>query len=72
VVKAGDRIQVKVLDVDLARKRISLTARTHGAPTAPGPKPAAASPNRPGAPRPAASGRPPPRPGFAANPFANL
>ena len=72
VVKAGDRIQVKVLDVDLARKRISLTARTHGAPTAPGPKPAAASPNRPGAPRPAASGRPPPRTGFAANPFANL
>ena len=27
VVKVGDRIQVRVLDVDLARRRISLSAR---------------------------------------------
>jgi uncharacterized protein len=72
VVKAGDRIKVKVLDVDMARKRISLTARTQAAPVAPGPKPTVASPNRPGAPRQVASGRPPPSTGFAANPFANL
>ncbi len=79
VVKAGDRIKVKVLDVDLARKRISLTARSNPAPTATpatgGSRPQAGSPNRPGAPRPPAGGNrppPPPRSGFAANPFANL
>ena len=30
VVKAGDRLQVRVLDVDLARRRISLSARPEG------------------------------------------
>jgi uncharacterized protein len=28
VVRVGDRIKVRVLEVDLARKRISLTAKT--------------------------------------------
>jgi uncharacterized protein len=32
VVKAGDRLKVRVLEVDLARKRISLTARVEPAP----------------------------------------
>jgi uncharacterized protein len=32
VVKVGDKIRVKVLEVDLARKRISLTARSGEAP----------------------------------------
>jgi uncharacterized protein len=30
VVRAGDRLKVKVLEVDLARRRISLTARSDG------------------------------------------
>ncbi len=76
VVKAGDRIKVKVLEVDLARKRISLTARTNAAPApaaAPSGQRAAAAPNRPGAPRPAGNNRSQPsRSGFSANPFANL
>jgi len=33
VVKAGDKLKVRVLEVDLARKRISLTARLGPAPT---------------------------------------
>jgi uncharacterized protein len=31
VVKAGDRLKVRVLDVDLERKRIALSARQQGA-----------------------------------------
>ncbi len=73
VVKAGDRIKVKVLEVDLARKRISLTARTNAAPAAPAGPRTAATPNRPGAPRPASPPRAQPaRNGFSANPFASL
>jgi uncharacterized protein len=77
VVKAGDRIKVKVLEVDLARKRIALTARMNPAPApaaAPGgTRPAAAAPNRPGAARPAGTNRSQSsRSGFSANPFANL
>lgn len=71
VVKAGDRIKVKVLEVDLARKRISLSARANAAPPAAGARPAAGTANRPAAPR-SRGGRPPPRSGFNANPFANL
>ncbi|MCK6549459.1 RNA-binding transcriptional accessory protein [Myxococcota bacterium] len=44
VVKAGDKLKVKVLDVDLARRRISLTAKT-GEPT-PRPTAESASPRR--------------------------
>lgn len=65
VVKAGDRIKVKVLSVDIARKRISLTARTkprsesgrHGGPYGGrGQQPARQERSR----------------GFVINPFANL
>ena len=68
VVKAGDRIKVKVLSVDLARKRISLTARKNPRP------PAGAAP---GGRAQAGGGRPRDRrPGrgqdFFCNPFANL
>lgn len=72
VVKAGDRIKVKVLDVDLARKRISLTAKTGAAPAAEGDRRTPA--NAPNRPQPARgnSGRPPQRSSFNANPFANL
>ena len=71
VVKAGDRIKVRVLTVDLARKRMSLSAklkpaasggRSAGGPAAPSGGPAPRRDNN----------RPPPRSGFAVNPFANL
>ncbi|HKE20314.1 MAG TPA: Tex family protein [Kofleriaceae bacterium] len=53
VVKVGDRLTVRVLEVDLARKRISLTARKEGAPAGRG------RPPEPGAG--AAAGGPKPR-----------
>ena len=64
VVKAGDRLTVHVLDVDLARKRISLSAR-HDRKGRPAPRRADRAPARPHPPR-------PPRGGFSNNPFANL
>ena len=66
VVKAGDRIKVRVLDVDLARKRMALSAKLKPS-TGGRPAPAGASsvPPRTGS-------RPAPRSGFSANPFANL
>jgi uncharacterized protein len=77
VVKVGDKIKVRVLEVDLARKRIALSARSDAAarPTGPRePRPqGAASPAR-GGPRPA--GKPqdkgPAPEKFANNPFAKL
>ena len=39
VVKAGDIVTVKVLEVDVARKRIALTRRLHDTPAADAPKP---------------------------------
>jgi uncharacterized protein len=42
VVKAGDKINVRVLDIDLDRKRISLSAKTGGQAVANGKKPTAA------------------------------
>lgn len=72
VVKAGDKLTVRVLDVDLGRKRISLSARSEkrgGAPRrghgGPAPRPAQ---GRPHAPRPD-RGRPD---AFRNNPFAGL
>lgn len=75
VVHAGDRITVKVLEVDLERKRISLTARKDGGASAPRPSGGRPQqhPNR--GPRPAQpqnrNQRQPPR-GFSNNPFAGL
>jgi uncharacterized protein len=62
VVQAGDRIKVRVLDVDIPRRRIALSARSNSRPGLPkaGGRPA-------GAERGAA-----PRPAFNANPFAGL
>ena len=70
VVKAGDRIKVRVLSVDLARKRMSLSAKLQpaaggGARGADASRAGAASPARGGS-------RPPPRGSFSINPFANL
>ncbi len=70
VVKAGDKIKVRVLEVDAARKRIALSARSQpGTPKAKGGTPAAS-----GSPRPSGGSRPPapPRSNFTNNPFGNL
>ena len=71
VVKTGDRLKVRVLEVDLARKRIALSAKSGKAAAAAtaGARPRESAPhNDAGKPRKPAS----PRPGFSANPFANL
>ncbi len=86
VVKAGDVVKVRVLEVDVARKRIALTRRLDdpvpapGAPTAAGDNRGARGPReardargnggRQGAPR-GAGGHPTPRPGTAAPPANN-
>ncbi|MEJ7729706.1 MAG: Tex family protein [Polyangiaceae bacterium] len=78
VVKVGDKLTVRVLEIDLARQRIALSARKGGAP-APGgsaagaqPPPARGGGERPRGDRPAAKA--PPQPAapekFANNPFA--
>jgi uncharacterized protein len=79
VVKVGDKVKVKVVEVDLPRKRIALTARSGAAQ---GPRPgqsggASRGPSEAG--RPARDGRGPQRPApkapeqpkFANNPFAS-
>ncbi|MCS6901640.1 MAG: S1 RNA-binding domain-containing protein, partial [Myxococcales bacterium] len=76
VVKVGDKLKVKVLEVDLARKRIALTARKDGHLPSQG-----SSPGRP-SPEPRGDGsRPPqgkrfhqahPQGKFSHNPFAKL
>jgi uncharacterized protein len=76
VVRPGDRIKVRVLEVDLARKRISLTAKsgsptgsvggaTGRAPTPPGPSPGRRD-------RPAPPPKPAPQGEFKNNAFARL
>jgi uncharacterized protein len=71
VVKVGDRLRVRVLEVDLTRKRIALSAKSEAAAA---PKQAAPKPDRLPAPaaKPAPT-QPPPAPGrFANSPFATL
>ncbi len=76
VVKTGDRLKVRVLSVDVARRRIALSAKSPAAA-----RPSAAPAGRPsgGGARPPAGGagaKPrdtrPPRGGFSVNPFAGL
>ncbi|HEY6556597.1 MAG TPA: Tex family protein [Polyangiaceae bacterium] len=71
VVKVGDRIQVRVLDVDTDRRRIALTARRGGAPENTARQnagPAAREPR----PAPAAAKKPQAEKTFTNNPFAAL
>ncbi len=71
VVKAGDRIKVRVIGVDKARNRVSLSARTQPRTAAGASRPHdqhQGGPRRPGGDR---GGRPQ-RGGFSCNPFANL
>jgi len=77
-VQAGDRITVRVLEVELERKRISLTARKDGGKAAPvkgGAPQRDSRPQQNNGPRPPQpqnrNQRQPPR-GFSANPFAGL
>ncbi len=82
-VKTGDRLKVRVLSVDKARRRIALSAKSPtAAAAATGAHPASGANHapRPDSNRPPSGGgqqrprdnRPPPRSGFAANPFAGL
>ncbi len=80
VVKAGDKIHVRVLEVDLARKRISLTARSGEAPRQgaygrPETDPRAPRPQGPrggGPQRPAPAPAPAAKATFSNNPFERL
>jgi uncharacterized protein len=69
VMKVGDKVKVKVVEVDLARKRIALTARSGAAPQKSGgpsgPRPQE-GPRNQGKPQP----KPADGPKFANNPFA--
>ena len=67
VVQAGDRIKVWVIEVDIPRKRIALSAKGKGVPGQGG------RPSGSVAPAGAARGsRPAPRPQFSSNPFGDL
>jgi uncharacterized protein len=74
VVKVGDKLKVRVLEVDLARKRIALSAKKGGAAATPkpggGPRPEAPRQPAPGKPQGKGQGGAPE--GFRNNPFANL
>jgi uncharacterized protein len=65
VVKVGDRLQVRVLSVELGRKRISLTAKRGAAPEAKKSPP-------PARPQPQPRQPPPKQETFRNNPFSNL
>jgi len=85
VVKVGDKLKVKVLEVDLPRKRISLTARLSEAPTrgagdrggggpqgpGRGPQGPGRGPQGPGR-GPQGRGPTPAAPQFSNNPFSHL
>jgi len=67
VVKVGDKIKVRVVEVDLARKRIALTAKS-GALPQPNPR----GQQRPQQPRAPERKEPPQKAAFSNNPFATL
>ncbi len=73
VVKAGDIVKVRVVSVDLERKRIALTMKSGEVPAAQSPAPTQSSPAQRVPPRPAAAPRPAPTPSTAlAAAFAKL
>jgi uncharacterized protein len=85
VVTVGDKIQVRVLEIDLVRKRIALTARSGAVPSKPtgerpsGPAPSHQDRRNQGRPQGGQGGRAPAQPqrapqadGFRNNPFAKL
>jgi uncharacterized protein len=69
IVKAGDVVEVRVLEVDLKRKRISLTMRSQDAPARPRPaRDASPRPARDVSPGPKRAAKPKPAPRPAARP----
>jgi protein Tex len=70
VVKVGDKIRVRVVEVDLARKRIALSARSEGGGGARAEQRPAQPPAQRGGGRPQAPQKQPEK--FANNPFAKL
>jgi len=74
VVKTGDKIKVRVIGVDKARNRISLSARTkpRGEGRAPARPSGGCSSGYSSGPRRGGGNRPRPSSGFSCNPFANL
>jgi uncharacterized protein len=79
IVKTGDKLKVRVLSVDKARRRIALSAKTAPAagahPAAPRPRESSGrdfSQNRPSAAQGGQPGRSARGGGFSANPFAGL
>jgi uncharacterized protein len=65
VVKVGDRVKVRVLKVDVERKRIGLSVKQASAPAPSAPKPPSgpsSGPRPPSAPRPPSGGPPPKKP----------
>jgi uncharacterized protein len=71
VVKVGERVKVRVLKVDLERRRIGLSIKQTSAPPSPSPKPPQPSqPPQKSGPRPQPAPRKPPEP--FNNPFAKL
>ncbi len=75
VVNPGDRVQVRVLEVNLEKKQISLTMKSERPAPAPRPKPEPRREQRPRPPRQAQTPKRPPPPRkekFTHNPFAAL
>jgi uncharacterized protein len=70
VVKVGERCKVRVIKVDLERRRIGLSIKQASAPPAPSPKPQQPSQPQKGGARPQPAPRKPPEP--FNNPFAKL
>ncbi len=75
VVKVGDKVKVRVLEVDLQRRRIALTCKSGAAPSGHGANPAGAKPGPAQAPNRAGKAKAPstPKPSetFRNNPFAS-
>ena len=72
VVKVGDKLTVKVLEVDLARRRISLSARKDDAPAARGAPEPRGGAGKPAGKPPERGARPAVRSSFEHRPFGNL
>ena len=68
VVKVGDKLRVKVMEIDLVRKRISLSARREDA----APRPSPGGPAQAPRPHQGRAPQPPTQPKFTNNPFQRL
>lgn len=69
VVQTGDRVKVRVMDIDIQRKRIALSAKSKSSPTTSGAPGSTRPSDRRTTPNPARSST---RPQFTSNPFGSL